>query len=341
MVDLGFEYDWLVVDVRPLEDRTWDPYFAQLIDPHRPTTSVPSGPGRRRWEFMLLPGESLEEFNRPETAWRLLAEWDISPANSELVRSTVWTFRATWAHRWRSGRLLLAGDSAHLMPPFLAQGLGSGLRDAAALAWRLDLILTGVSSEDLLDSYGPERTGHVESIVREAVGLGELICVTDPEAAHARDDRLRAARIDPRLMPPPPPWRVPPGLATASGDDLAGLLAIQGRVRTGQSEGLLEDVVGAGFALISVSEDPGALLSDPAREIWERLGGGCFHVGSGDEAIEDLDGTYAAWFEQRDIDLILVRPDFVIFASASDTREADQLVLALGHTLGIAQVARN
>jgi len=340
-VDLGFEYDWLVVDILPRDqDREWDPYFAQRIDPRRPTTSVPSGPGRRRWEFMLLPGESREEFGSDEVTWRLLADWDVTPQNAELVRSTVWTFRAMWVEQWRSGRLLLAGDAAHLMPPFLAQGLGSGLRDAAALAWRLDLILGDVSSETLLDSYGPERIGHVQTIIREAVRLGEIICVSDAKAALARDAQLREARRDPQLAPPPPPpWRVTPGLATASDDDLAGLLSVQGRVRIGERTGLLEDLIGTGFSLVSIRENPAASLGTDATTIWGRLGGRSIYVGGEGAMAEDLDGTYASWFAERDVELILIRPDFVIYGSARDTDAGNDLVLSLGDALGIHRPA--
>jgi 2-polyprenyl-6-methoxyphenol hydroxylase-like FAD-dependent oxidoreductase len=57
MHDLGFAFDWLVVDVVPHTARVWQPKTWQLCDPRRPTTIVPGGPGRRRWEFMALPGE--------------------------------------------------------------------------------------------------------------------------------------------------------------------------------------------------------------------------------------------------------------------------------------------
>jgi len=133
--DLGFYFDWLVVDVLPHAPRPWNPPNWELCDPARPTTLVSGGPGRRRWEFMRLPGETIEELDREETAWRLLAPWDVHPANARLERHAVYTFRARWADAWRRDRLLLAGDAPHLMPPFAGQGMCSGMRDAANLAW--------------------------------------------------------------------------------------------------------------------------------------------------------------------------------------------------------------
>ena len=86
---------------------------------------------------MRLPGEPLEELNTAERAWELLARWDIRPDNATLERHALYTFRGAWADVWANGRVFLMGDAAHLMPPFLGQGLCAGMRDAPALAWRL------------------------------------------------------------------------------------------------------------------------------------------------------------------------------------------------------------
>jgi 3-(3-hydroxy-phenyl)propionate hydroxylase/flavoprotein hydroxylase len=333
IVDLEFAHDWLVVDTIPHQERDWWPYLEQRCDPARPTTCVPSGPGgRRRWEFMLLPDETREAMGTPEAAWRLLEGWDIEPGNTELVRHTVYTFNAGWCDRWRRGRLILAGDAAHLMPPFLGQGMGSGMRDSRAIAWRLGLIQAGVAGEELLDSYGPERIGHTRVVIEEAVALGEVICVLDPEEAAARDRALIAAREDPAAAPPPPPpWRLGPG-ATLDDDPHAGLLGAQGRVAHGGRTALLDDLIGPGFVLLSPSGDPSAHLAAEAAAIWERLGGKSAHVAPG-APFDDIDGTYAEWFSRLGIDLALVRPDFHLFAAADDVAAAERLVRELPRSL--------
>jgi 2-polyprenyl-6-methoxyphenol hydroxylase-like FAD-dependent oxidoreductase len=94
LTDLGFLFDWLVVDVIPHEPRAWNPPNLQVCDPARPTTVVSGGKGHRRWEFMRLPGERVEDFNRSETVWRLLAPWDITPENATLERHALYTFKA-------------------------------------------------------------------------------------------------------------------------------------------------------------------------------------------------------------------------------------------------------
>src|SRR5262249_51293778 len=138
MTDLGFSYEWLLCDVRLHEPRTFVPTNLQLCDPARPTTLVGSGPGRRRWEFMRLPEESSAEFDTVSTAWRLLVPHGVTPGTATLLRSGSYRSRAVWADQWRVGRVLLAGDAAHLMPPFAGQGMCSGIRDASNLAWKLD-----------------------------------------------------------------------------------------------------------------------------------------------------------------------------------------------------------
>ena len=109
MHDLGFFFDWLIVDLILTEPRVFDPPAWQLCDPARPTTIVPGGPGRRRWEFLRLPDEDIKDLNRMERAWELLEPWDVHPGNATVERHTVYTFQAKWAETWRRGRLRSPG----------------------------------------------------------------------------------------------------------------------------------------------------------------------------------------------------------------------------------------
>ncbi len=309
--DLGFSYDWLVVDVVPREERVWQPYVVQHCDPARPTTLVNSGPGRRRWEFMLLPGETIEELGTLEATWKLLAASGITPENATLERQAVYTFRGSWANRWSVGRVFLAGDAAHLMPPFLGQGLCSGMRDAVALAWRMGSVLRGRASDALLGSYGPERSAHVQEIIRQAVEMGRIICMLDPEEVALRDERMKAAISNPALaLKPPPEPRLGDGGAYLTDDPNAGYLSVQGRVRRGGREGLFDDVVGKGWQLL-LRGGEGAVVSEGTslKPMVADFGP------SGDTV--DLDGVYARWFDRLGTDAVLVRPDLYVFGTSS------------------------
>jgi 2-polyprenyl-6-methoxyphenol hydroxylase-like FAD-dependent oxidoreductase len=152
---------------------------------------------------MRLPGEPIEELNRADTAWKLLARWNLDADNSTLLRHAVYAFCGQWATSWHHGRLILAGDAAHLMPPFLAQGFNSGVRDVAALAWRADLVLSNRAPLDIFASYTSERLPHVRQIIEEAVQIGRMLCITDPGEAAERDQLMLAARDHPEIVPPP------------------------------------------------------------------------------------------------------------------------------------------
>jgi 2-polyprenyl-6-methoxyphenol hydroxylase-like FAD-dependent oxidoreductase len=314
--DLGFQYDWLVVDVIPNEERVWKPYVVQHCDPARPSTLVASGPGRRRWEFMCLPGESIDELNTTEKAWELLAPWNITPDNAKVERHAVYTFRGSWADQWQKDRVFLAGDAAHLMPPFLGQGLCSGMRDALAFCWRMEAVLRGDATPDLFTSYGPERSEHVQEIIRQAVEMGRLICMLDPAEVAARDASMKEAMRDPSLaLKPPPEPRLGTSLAFIATDPNAGYLSVQGRVRYGGREGLFDDVVGKGWQLLLRSEGPTPLLTPWVQEAVRRLGGVVADFGPQGDTV-DIDGTYGTWFERLGVRAVLVRPDFYVFGTA-------------------------
>ena len=141
-----------MIDAKPndMADFAHLPVAAQHCDPSRPTTAVRNGANLRRWEFMLLPGETTADFADPARVWELL-DGHMAPDQGEIVRYTVYTFRSLVADTHRAGHVLIAGDAAHLMPPFMGEGMCSGMRDAANLAWKLDLVLRYRSPDTLLD----------------------------------------------------------------------------------------------------------------------------------------------------------------------------------------------
>ncbi|HYB99845.1 MAG TPA: bifunctional 3-(3-hydroxy-phenyl)propionate/3-hydroxycinnamic acid hydroxylase [Candidatus Limnocylindrales bacterium] len=329
--DLGFFFDWLIVDVIPHEQRVWHPINAQICDPARPTTVISAGPGRRRWEFMKLPGEDIEELNCEETAWRLLEPWDVRPSNATLERHAVYRFQARWVDRWRNGRLLLAGDAAHQMPPFAGQGMCSGMRDAANLAWKLSLVLSDRACDDLLDTYQSERVPQVRQVIDLSIELGKIICVADRAQAAARDEVMTAAAASGDLTPPMPSPAIGPGVGMED-DALAGELFLQAPVRRHEASGLFDDVIGRGFTLVSTQDDPARHLDAESAACFEALGGICAHVARGG-AIDDVDGRYERWFAANGAGVVLVRPDFHVFGSAASVGDAPRLIAALRERL--------
>lgn len=333
VTDLGFAFDWLIVDIKPHEPMAFDPPAVQWCNPAQPTTIVPGGPGRRRWEFMRLPHETIEDVSTEEASWARVAPWGLTPQNATLERHAVYTFRAAWADIWRRGPLLIAGDAAHLMPPFAGQGMCSGLRDSMNLAWRLDAVLSGRSPDTLLDGYGAERAEHVRRFIEMSMMLGQTICVTDPAAAAARDEAMLAAVEDPSLAPAQPPIpRLGPGVV---GDHpAAGLLSVQGPVtsRTGHT-GLFDDVVGPGW--IVLCDRRPQLAAETSAWMGEN---GLKLVVLGDDVTDD-DGVHTAWLNELDAEVAVIRPDHYLF-DAGSAGDAERLITGLRGHLGPRSAVR-
>jgi 2-polyprenyl-6-methoxyphenol hydroxylase-like FAD-dependent oxidoreductase len=339
-VDTGFEADWLVVDYEPLDHRQWDAFVTQYCDPVQPATAVNSGPGRPRFEFMRRADVTVDELNRAEIAWKLMEPWGVTPKTARLERHAVYTFRGRWARDWRRGRIFLTGDAAHLMPPFLGQGMCSGLRDASALAWRLSLVESGRASGSILDSYGTERGAHVQEIIEEAVALGKVICELDPQRAAERDAGMRAELNDPEAVTVEPPHpRLGQPSITEAGDDNAGRLSIQARVEADGLVGLFDDVVSGAWQLIGLDAEPMVDVSAELRMWFEDLGGTATAL-TVDSGVRDIDGAYRAWFEAHGCSLLLARPDFYIYGTGA-AQDAMRLLGNLRSALGVAVTNTN
>jgi 3-(3-hydroxy-phenyl)propionate hydroxylase len=322
--DLEFDEPWLVVDAtvrRPPGELGLPHCPLQLCDPARPVTFVPVAGPYIRWEFMLLPGEGKQDMLLPERIHSLIAEW-VDPGEVEVIRSAVYDFHALVAERWNTQRVFLAGDAAHQTPPFLGQGLCTGIRDAANLAWKLEAVLRGAVSESILATYQTEREPQVRAVIELAVAMGRIICTQDRQAAAKRDADF-LGRPSRELSVPPFP-----GLGNGfflSGAPLAGARGLQARVRAEDGEIVrLDELVGSGFALL-VRGAAVPALAVGAQAVLERFAvrilatGGSF----------DADGAYAAWFDEHSCDAVLIRPDRAVFGGAAGPAAASSLLLAL------------
>ncbi|MBW8300516.1 MAG: bifunctional 3-(3-hydroxy-phenyl)propionate/3-hydroxycinnamic acid hydroxylase [Hydrogenophaga sp.] len=179
-----FQEPWLIVDLQSTRNRCF--HTEVFCDPRRSAITLPGPGGIRRYEFKLNPGETAADAEQEDFARRLLA--DVGPDGEEPIRrQKVYTFHARIAARWRDRRVFLAGDAAHLTPPFAGQGMNSGLRDAHNLAWKLDEALRMPDPETLLDSYETERKPHAWSMIELALRMGKVMMpVSVPRGAMIR-----------------------------------------------------------------------------------------------------------------------------------------------------------
>ncbi|WP_017665460.1 bifunctional 3-(3-hydroxy-phenyl)propionate/3-hydroxycinnamic acid hydroxylase [Porphyrobacter sp. AAP82] len=286
--DLGFEEPWLVVDVLVDDPSRLPTANLQICDPARPTTCVLMGEGRHRWEFMILPGESPEAVAAPAHVDRLLAPWNVAGA-VRIERTAVYTFRARIAEEWRKGRVLLAGDAAHQTPPFAGQGMCSGLRDAANLAWKLAAVCRGEAEGALLGTYQPERARHLRATIDMAVMMGRMVCTTSRLGAWMRDAKLGLARALGKLPDGPPAY--PPLGDGAILRDSPGAGSYFPQF-TGTGGERLDEALSDGFWLIYRSDCAAAQLAPFAAPI-------------------------AAWLGAHEAQAVLVRPDRYVFGTGT------------------------
>ena len=345
--DLGFDEAWLVVDAIINDDKLADlpQTQVQYCEPERPCTFV-VGPGNhRRWEIMLQPGDSLSSDAFPEDQlWRLLSRW-IRPGDGTLRRAAAYRFHGLIAKQWRKGRVLLAGDAAHMTPPFMAQGMVQGLRDAQNLAWKLERVIRGESPQALLETYGTERQPHVETTTRGAIALGRVICERDPAQARARDAAMRAEQGD-EIRTTIRQTMVPDlrhGLI-AAGTPGAGQLCPQPLVRAAEgTQALLDDLTGARVRTIAIAPLADDEI-DALTRATERLGGRVALLGadrtSCRQAMQELQPVMAPWLTELQRTIAIVRPDHYVYGTAATVDDALALLDDLATRLAEPTVNR-
>ena len=236
----------------------------------------------------------------------------------EIIRIAYYKFHALWAKTWRNGRILLAGDSAHQMPPFLGQGMCSGVRDAMSLAWRLDLVLAGRSDARVLQHYEDERAAHVRHIIEGAMFLGRVIQTRSRAVAAIRNlfafflpSRSQTlARVFMELANRKRPIEC--GFIGRNAPKVAGTLLPQPRVRTPDGAVLLDDVLGRRAVILvpAVGQAKVAAMIEQLRLDLAVIG---FDVGFRDGVVGDESGTLDAWFSEARMDFAVIRPDRVVF----------------------------
>ncbi len=278
----------------------------QYCDPARPTTFVPMPGKRHRWEFMLMPQDDPATITKPDRIYELLRPWKIDPAGSVIERAVIYTFHSALSSCWRRERLLLAGDAAHQMPPFLGQGMCSGLRDAANLAWKLEDVVAGRAADRLLNSYQSERSEHVRAFIELAVELGDVIQTTDPERARQRDRELIA---NPTMLRPIAP-RLGGGLH-GDAPAPAGTRAAQPRLGDGA---LLDDQVGHRFGVLA------------SRRFLDTLGAAGRHYRSDGIVVVPATGSAQSYLGDLNTEAVVIRPDRYILGVASTAGELDAVL---------------
>ena len=355
-LDISFEgktapNQWIVVDIA--NDPLSTPHVYLCCDPVRPYVSAALPHGVRRFEFMVMPGETEAELSKPENMRKLLAKVLPDPDRIELIRSRVYTHNARLAGRFRQGRVLLAGDAAHIMPVWQGQGYNSGMRDASNLAWKLSLVIKGLASDRLLDSYELERRDHAKAMIDLSVLAGHVLAPPKRWQGTLRDGvswllnyvpPVKRYFVEMRFKPMPQYTRGALIVPSEKGSPV-GKMFIQPKVLTeAGATVLLDEVIGENFAIIAWGCDPTWGLTAAQIAQWKTLGTRFIQVlpdvqlrapsDAGNDVIRvgDSSGRLREWFARGSSSIALLRPDRFLAGLATPQtlgKACNELALAL------------
>jgi len=363
MTGKSYPERWLVVDLKAKDGVgafRHLPYFDFVCNPEMPTVSCPQPGGHHRFEFAMTDGDDKEQFESDETVRRLIGQY-VDVDEVEIQRQLVYTFNAVVADRWREGRILLAGDAAHMTPQFIGQGMNAGVRDGDNLSWKLEAILRHGANPAILDTYETERRPHAKAMIDLSVFNKSLVSIKNPVRARARDAALVTALHTPGLggwvrragMKPKPRFKRHAylGLPRRAVRGVEGTLPPQPVVRRydGRPQ-RLDDALGIDWAVIGYGVDPRDSLGDDLA-VWKHLGARFAtvyaagtrpqgEIGDGRRRaglvdLEDTDGALTAWLRRsghRPGAIVILRPDKYVFGVAPD---AQKLTRAVVEQLGL------
>ena len=346
-----FDERWLIVDLE--NSRNPVKHTKVFCDIRRPCITLPGPNDTRRFEFKLHTGERDADLLDGKRINQLLASHGADPA-ATICRKAVYRFHARVANQWSRGRVFLAGDAAHLTPPFAGQGMNSGIRDAQNLAWKLASVLRGLAGPGLLDSYALERKAHVWAMIRLALRMGRIMSPASRLtgfATRAAFTALRAWRpaseyvLQMKYKPKP---RFASGFLLPSArtaPKLIGRLFPQPYVlQTDGRRVLLDEVLTEPFCLITCTSAPESAFHRLDQRVWADLGaqrvavtplGSPPMVGCGITIVRAADDALATALGRHLKAILLLRPDRYVaaaFAPADAAETATRLEALIAST---------
>jgi 3-(3-hydroxy-phenyl)propionate hydroxylase len=298
---------WVVIDTKVLKE--WDAHDRLRFhcNPARPTVDCPTPLGHHRWEYPARECEDDQELLRDEAIWQVLGDQGITPEHVKILRAVIYSHHVRVADRWRAGRVFLAGDAAHAMPPWIGQGMSAGVRDAANLCWKLAAVVRGQAPDALLDSYQAERKPHVTEVTRRACLAGRIITERNRIIAAARNhvfrtvSRLRALEARLQRLTWIPDARYADGFFTTASHRAVGWQIPQPWVTDAHGVKIrLDDLLGGQWTILHAGESPTGVRA------WTEVGV---------PTVPISEPTLVAWLRRKKAAAVVLRPDGFIYAA--------------------------
>jgi 3-(3-hydroxy-phenyl)propionate hydroxylase len=298
---------WVVIDTKVLKE--WDAHDRLRFhcNPTRPTVDCPTPLGHHRWEYPARTDEDEQNLLRESEIWKVLGAQGITPEHVEILRAVIYSHHVRVADRWRVGRVFLAGDAAHAMPPWIGQGMSAGVRDVANLCWKLAAVLRRQAPDSLLDSYQAERKPHVTEVTRRACFVGRMITERDRVIAAIRNHVFRALTRVPGVNASLLKLTWIPDARYKDGFFASGHRAVGWQI----PQPWVSDVTGAPVRLDDILAGQWSILhtgTPPAgADAWTKLGAPTIRI---------TEPTLIRWLQRKNAAAVVVRPDGFIYAAA-------------------------
>jgi 3-(3-hydroxy-phenyl)propionate hydroxylase len=295
---------WVVIDTKVM--REWDGHDRLRFhcNPARPTVDCPTPLGHHRWEYPARTDEDEQTLLREENIWKVLNDQGITPDHVKILRAVIYSHHVRVADRWRVGRVFLAGDAAHAMPPWIGQGMSAGVRDVANLCWKLAAVIRGQAPDSLLDSYQDER----KPVTRHACFVGRIITERNPVIAAMRNHVFRTLSRVPGVdavlvkMAWIPDARYEDGFFATGRHPAVGWQILQPWV-TDDTGNLvrLDDLLSGQWAVLHTGTPPGG------TQAWTELGA---------RTVEITEPSLVRWLRRKEATAAVVRPDGFVYAAS-------------------------
>lgn len=328
---------WLVVDIKDSTHHA--PFSGNYISSDRPFVSIDLPYGYRRFEFRLHENETNEEMVKPEAVEKLIrTHFDWNGTLTGVERARIYSHHSRVADKFGIGRAFLAGDAAHLQPPWFGQGMNSGIRDAANISWKIAAVLKHGADESILETYQQERRGHAKALVELATTLGKIYGPKTKAGEKARSYGLRAMQKIPatrdyllQMKFKPMPFYEEGVVINPAPKNGIGRMFIQPDVELPNGERVkLDAAVGDWFAVIGINIDPAEHLDEESRIFWQDMGAKILRVNrsragthlrvGGDQTlvVDDVAGGFRDWYKgDRNREILVLRPDRYLAATSS------------------------